>query len=159
MWARIHIDKYLHIIKTAQLIVENSAQRSFRYAPINFCAPQCILHPSYFLKLLNGPNKLQYYITLGWKGLPWTYSLTYLANLLVTKTKSVENTATGPYSHFIFFVTCKWAPKVRVLHYTGQGMLAIDKQSNLFGHFFSYNENYVLRIRPLGCIHNTSFSS
>jgi len=30
---------FMHIFKTAQLIVENSAQTSFRFSPFNFCAP------------------------------------------------------------------------------------------------------------------------
>ncbi len=38
MWVCIHIDKYIDIIETAQLIVENSAQTSFRFSPVSFRA-------------------------------------------------------------------------------------------------------------------------
>jgi len=38
VWACIHFDKYIHIIETAQLIVENSAQTSFRFSPVSFRA-------------------------------------------------------------------------------------------------------------------------
>jgi hypothetical protein len=38
MGAQIHTDKYLHIIKTAYLIVEKLAQTSFRYSPVSFRA-------------------------------------------------------------------------------------------------------------------------
>jgi hypothetical protein len=43
MCACVHIDnKYMIIIKTAYLIVENSAQTSFRFSPISFSAPRYI---------------------------------------------------------------------------------------------------------------------
>jgi hypothetical protein len=30
----------MHIIKTAKLKVENSAQTSFKFSPVSFCAPK-----------------------------------------------------------------------------------------------------------------------
>jgi hypothetical protein len=45
-----------------------------------------------------------------------------------------------------------------MLHYTRWNMLSRDEHSSLFGPFGSYEENEVLRIRSLGCIHNTSYS-
>jgi hypothetical protein len=45
MWAWAHIDKYMHSIKTAWLIVENSPQTSFRFSPASFCAPLALLSP------------------------------------------------------------------------------------------------------------------
>ncbi len=47
-----------------------------------------------------------------------------------------------PYAqHFIFFITYEWAQLANVLHYTILERLAIDKQSNLYGQFVSYEEN------------------
>jgi hypothetical protein len=47
----------------------------------------------------------------------------------------------GPYSsHFIFYVTYKWAQKSRVSHYTKHKRFAIDKYSCLLGPFVSYNK-------------------
>ncbi len=43
MWLCIYIDEYVHIGETAYLIVKNSAQTSFRFSPISFCAPQLSL--------------------------------------------------------------------------------------------------------------------
>ncbi len=40
MWACIHMDKFMHTIKTAELIVENSAKKIFRLSPVSFRAPQ-----------------------------------------------------------------------------------------------------------------------
>jgi len=37
--AGVLIDKYTHIINTAKLKVENSAQTSFRFSPVSFLAP------------------------------------------------------------------------------------------------------------------------
>ncbi len=40
--------------------------------------PETIFTPIYFLlKLTNETNKLECYITLGWKGLPWKNNLAY----------------------------------------------------------------------------------
>ncbi len=43
MWSRINIDKYMHIIKRAKVIVENLDQTSFRFSPISFCAARISL--------------------------------------------------------------------------------------------------------------------
>jgi hypothetical protein len=49
--------------------------------------------------------------------------------------------------HLIFSVTYKWAQLVRVLlHYTGLGGLARDKQSSLLDQFTSYEENKVIQM-------------
>ncbi len=53
----------------------------------------------------------------------------------------------GPYSsHFIFYVTYKWAQKSRVSHYTKLERFAIDKYYCLLGPFVSYVENEVIWI-------------
>jgi hypothetical protein len=59
---------------------------------------------------MNGPNSVQCYITLSWKGLPGINTLVYWAPLQVTKTmKCCEY---GPWNHihkpFIFFLTYEW---------------------------------------------------
>jgi hypothetical protein len=43
---------------------------------------------------MTGPNKLERYVTLGWKGMPVTHALAYLAHSLVMK-KSVFNLTLG----------------------------------------------------------------
>jgi hypothetical protein len=50
MWACIHVDKYIHNIKTAKLIIENSAQASFRFSSISFRAPRMSLYIAYIVK-------------------------------------------------------------------------------------------------------------
>ena len=45
MWACIHIDKYMHIIKTDKLKVENLAQTSFKFSLISFRAPAAAIFP------------------------------------------------------------------------------------------------------------------
>jgi hypothetical protein len=50
----------------------------------------------------------------------------------------------GSYSkHFIFFVTCAWAQKVRVFYYTKLERLTRDKDSSLLDPFVSNKENEV----------------
>jgi hypothetical protein len=39
----------------------------------------CIHNPSFSLQLPNGPNKLERYITLGWKGMSGTNTAAYCA--------------------------------------------------------------------------------
>jgi hypothetical protein len=51
--------------------------------------------------------------------------------------------------HSIFFVTYKSAQKAKLFHNTKLERLTIDKHSNLFGQFLSYEENEVLWIRTL----------
>ncbi len=44
------------------------------------------IHKTSFSSLLtNGPNKLEYYIRVGWKGLPVTNAQAYWTHLQVTK--------------------------------------------------------------------------
>jgi hypothetical protein len=51
----------------------------------------------------------------------------------------------GPYSqHFIFFVTYEWAPKARLLHYTGVERLFRDKNHSLLSSFVSCKNKEVL---------------
>ncbi len=50
-----------------------------------------------------------------------------------------------PYSsHFIFFVTYEWVQIARMLHYTRQERLPMDKHPSLLGLFISFEENKVL---------------
>jgi hypothetical protein len=52
-------------------------------------------------------NKLECYIALSWKGLPWKNTLAYLVHSQVTKKIFFVNV--GLYSQcFIFFITYKW---------------------------------------------------
>ncbi len=40
----------------------------------------CFIHNTYFLQLMKSPNKREYYIRIGWKGLPGTNTKAYLAD-------------------------------------------------------------------------------
>jgi len=51
---------------------------------------------------MNGPNKLECYITLSWKGLPGTNSLAYWANRELQRKKSVVNKVLDAISLFHF---------------------------------------------------------
>jgi hypothetical protein len=44
---------------------------------------------------MNGPKKLESYITLGWKGLPETNTLAYWAHLIVAKEQRVLKMTPG----------------------------------------------------------------
>jgi hypothetical protein len=56
-----------------------------------------------FTTLMNGPNKLECYITLGWKGLHRTNTLAYSTYLPVTKeTKTSEYGSFGRIQKFSF---------------------------------------------------------
>jgi hypothetical protein len=51
----------------------------------------------------------------------------------------------GTYlQHFIFSVTCKWAQKARVLHYSRLEILVRDKHPSLLDPFVGYAKNEVL---------------
>jgi hypothetical protein len=56
------------------------------------------------LLLVNGPNKLECYITLDWKGFPDTKRSSLLGSLISYEKINVVNKAP---EHFIFFVTNK----------------------------------------------------
>jgi hypothetical protein len=74
--------------------------------------PAVVFHHTSFYRLhKNGPNKLECYITLGWKGLPRKNTLAdFTHSQVMKKMKCFEY---GPRSHssqyFIFFITYKWA--------------------------------------------------
>jgi hypothetical protein len=55
----------------------------------------CIHIASFSLQLSNGPNKLECYITLGWKGLKWTNALPNWAHSYVKTKLNVVNTVPG----------------------------------------------------------------
>ncbi len=55
---------------------------------------------------MNGPNKLEFYIELDWKGLPGTDILAYQADLQVTKKMNCceyDLRPLGWYSHNYFY--------------------------------------------------------
>ncbi len=79
----------------------------------------------------NGPNNLEYYITLGWQVLPVTYTLAYWTHSEATKKQ-------GPYSqHFIFIVTDLGAQQARIFHQTKLQRNAGDKHLSLVTPFLS----------------------
>jgi hypothetical protein len=92
---------------------------------------------------MNGPNKLECYITLDFIDLTGTNTLFYWAqSQVMKKTVGCEYNPKGPYSqHFIFFITYEWAQKTRVLHYIRLYMLTRDKHTVLLGPITSYEEN------------------
>ncbi len=96
---------------------------------------------------MNEPNKLECYITLGWKVLPGKNTLAYFAHLHVLKKMKCWSWHQGQYSqYFILFVTneCTAQSARVVLHYTRLESSARDKHSSLFGPVVSSEENEVL---------------
>jgi hypothetical protein len=89
---------------------------------------------------MNGPNKLDHYITLGWKG--DKHSSLYGPFACYKENEMLLIQLHELYSqHFFVFVTYEWAQQAIVLHNTRVGRLAMDKHSSLFGQFASYKEN------------------
>jgi hypothetical protein len=69
-----------------------------------------IHNTSFSSQLMNGPDKLEYYITISGKGKPWTNTLASWAICKLQRKWTVVNTSPGPYSqHFIFSATYGWA--------------------------------------------------
>ncbi len=61
---------------------------------------------------MNGSKKLERYITLDWKGLPVTNTLSFPIGIIpkLRRNWSVVNMVEGPYSQLlIFFITYQWA--------------------------------------------------
>jgi len=78
MWACICIDEHTHIIKTAKLKVENSAQTSFMFSPVSFHAarPSLIFMFRAALLLRWGLEAFAYF-TAASKNLPAINALAY----------------------------------------------------------------------------------
>ena len=97
------------------------------------------------------PNKLKFYITLGWKGLQVTNTQAYKPICkLRRKWESIVNATLESYSQpFFFFVTCVFMQWVRVSVIGKPFKLSIMQHSSLLGWFVSYEENEVLWTRPL----------
>jgi hypothetical protein len=92
---------------------------------------------------MNGPNKLDHYITLGWKGDKHS-SLNGPIACYKENEKLLIQLHELYSQPFIFFITREWAQQARVLHNTRVGRLAMEKQSSLYGPIASYEENEVI---------------
>ncbi len=101
----------------------------------------------FLCNLWMGPNKLEYYITLGWKGLPGDKHSSLLCTFWSYKeNEELRNWPLGLYrQHLIFFVTYKSAQLARTVHYTRLESLTRGEHSSLLGPFLSYKQIEVLR--------------
>jgi hypothetical protein len=115
-----------------------------------------LIHNALFSSsLMVGPNKLECYITLGWKGLKWT-NTTLLGPFVSYEEKEVMRIQYLSLIHNALFSSSLMVGPNKPECYITLGWKGLKwTNTSLLGPFVSYEENEVMRIQYLSCIHNT----